>query len=56
MHLVYGSSIDSVISGIATFEPTSGLADGDRRILAPIVLDELVEGFDVLSVFCMGEC
>jgi hypothetical protein len=53
--LVYGSSIDGVVCGIATLEPTSGFADRDGRVLGPIALDELGEGVDVLGVFCMRE-
>jgi len=56
MHLVDSSSIHGVICGITTLEPPSGLADGDGGILRPIALDELVEGLDVVSVFCGGEC
>jgi hypothetical protein len=51
MHLVYGSSIHSVICSIAALEPASSLAHGDSRILGPITLDELFEGLDVLGVF-----
>lgn len=55
-HLIYGSSIHSVICSIAALEPPSNLANGDSRQLGPIALDELVEGFDILGVFCVGQC